>query len=1073
MRPRHRSLRMAAAVVVASLGLLVAFAPSASAATSTTASPVQTGVVCSTASSSSSTVADNYLPLNRWSGALGAEHTRLPGGLFSGITNAPNTIDRTAIVGGLSSVSSAEWSLGTSAVTAASNFCFAHSVGTTIDSLAAGLGNALLSSPIVAILVAVGLFIILWRTMRGRERPLRSAAKVLAIAGVLVAVTASATSSAATGTSTIMSPSWILDTTFNAISNVASAPAAALSNITINGSSVQAKIAKNDPLSCYWYNSELTHLYQSSYQAAGSNAYVVPEALDAMWEQSALPAYVSEQFGSQNNYGPLAYCHLLEDQSGVSPQTQMNIALASGALSGDPNLASFGATQPSALVWNGAVSNNQEDESLVAWAACQSPNTSGFKPSEWNAVTGTRVSSAWTTTPNTAAPTGANQPNQVVTGADCGVFWKANAPATGGQCGDASCSPFNNASAAPWTGSILNPDYGVVNWGSDSGAIASATNANPANGSEINNFLSNFHGTSNSAAASTAFVFLLASSAILVVFLILALAVIIAKLSLVLWMVLLPVMLALSLLPSFAGRLGKFIRHMVGLAIFATSMGLILSFVAIVTNLLSSVSTAAFGAGTIFSLIFLAVSPVAAVWLLHTFFKKVLKAPSPFSPTGAAAWGSSMGGFGAGAAGGVLGADAFTHLSRLKDRGMHEARSRVRSGVRGRQGPERYRGAGSMGEYGPASDTPTTGRSSSSTTSTPEQPTVSTPSEGSAHVSPEASAPISTTNETVDSPSTAEPSVTPDVGPSAPSPTSGVTPSTPSEARTPRRRSGEMGEGPGVRPWETEQAQANRHARARRLEDAAVNARRAVRLVTQPGESAKAAFGKASDTGKALVNRVRAHDGETSHWVRGSLKTAGSAVRGTARAVRQVAPRLPTYTKRAVIGVGAVAAVGFGAPALAVFASSAGLLALRDRHRAAPVRAAKNLSTYRQFQSDQAAAELQRAADDAAEKKRLVDAQRTAEIEEEARQAEERAEAERRAQESEAERAANEKDRREKEARRRQERMDSQRRQREWHELAGERRRVLREIAEERERELNSRERAWRSGNPGASTTLS
>lgn len=1053
----QRSLRALAAVAVVSLGFLFLFGAPAGASSTTTATPVQTGVVCSSATSSSSAVADNYLPLNRWSGALGTEHTRLPGGLFSGITNAPSTIDRTAIIGGLSSVSSAEWSLGTSAVTAASNFCFAHSIGTTIDTMAAGFGNALIDSPIVAVLVVAALFMILWRTMRGRERPLRSAMKVLVVAGVLAGVTAAATSSPATGNPSVFSPAWILDTTFNAISNVSAAPASALSHITINGSPVQAAIAKQDPLSCYWYNAELTKMYQSSYQAAGSNAYVVPESLDSLWEQSALPAYTSEQFGAQNNYGPLTYCHLLEDQSGVSPQQQMTIGLASGTLSGDPNLASFGTTQPSALMWNGAVTNNQEDESLVAWAACQSPNGSGFAPSEWNTLTGARVTSAWTQTPNTAAPTGANKPGRVVSGVDCGVFWKANAPATGGQCGDATCSPFNNAASAPWAGQILNPDYGVANWGTDAGAIATATNANQTSGSEINNFLSNFHGTSNSAAASTAFVFLLASTAIMAVFLVLALAVIIAKLSLVLWMVMLPVMLALSLLPSFASRLGQFLRHMLGLAIFATSMGLILSIIAVVTNLLSSVATAAFGAGTIFSLIFLAISPIAAVWLLHTFFKKVLKAPSPFSPTGAAAWGSSMGGFGAGATGGLLGADVFTHLDRGRRQAMATASSSAR-GIMGRPHATGRPGSG-PGTMGAAAGAVTgaamSGRRSSPTTT--QLPTASAPTTDTTGTTAPTGGSTSSGPET-----------------SNPTPTTPTGSAETSSSRPASRSTGEMGARPGpARPWETEQAQANRHARAQETQETVVRAQRALHLATHPDvarDAATAALGRAKSrvqtVGKSAAARLRSADDSGNHWVRGSLATAASAARGTTRAVRVAAPRLPTYAKRATVAVAGVAAAGFGAPALAVVAASAGLLALRDRHRPGPARAAENLSAFRDLQaSEQAKREELAAKEKADERARAREQEREAEAEEE-RRAEEKRDADERERESEQEREANEAKRQAAEARRRYERQESQERARRARERADERRRQIAEQQAAEEERRAAQERAWRTGSP-------
>lgn len=931
-RPRV-AVRLFAPLLFAPLLALLLGASSAAAATNTTSpNGTQTALICSQASTGASTATDNLLPVNRWSGAIGNEHTRLPGGLFSSVANAPNTVDRSIFVGGMTSIGAAEWQLGTATTEAASQFCFANTVGADANSLAASLGNAISSSGLVAILAVVALLAILWKASRGREAPLKHVVKIALVVGLFAAiVTASTVRTASNSPPTPISPAWFITTAYNAISNVASAPASAIAsgaNAVVGGTSQQA-ISAQDPLSCGWYTQELVAQYKTAYTNAGSYGYVVPTSMNALWEQAAIPAYTSEQFGNGNNFGPLIYCHLLEDQAGINPATQMKVALASGALSGDTNLASFPHPESTSLAWNGAITNNQQDESMAAWAACQSPNSpSGFAPSEWTS-TGTSTPSAWTTTTNLFAQQ--NGPaDTTVSGADCQVFWSANAPATGGQYGDAAPGgPFTNSSAAPWTGSISNPDYSVFNWGNNPTTIANATNNAGASGQEIGNFLGNLHGTSNAAAIAVSFIFLLTSTVVMVIFLVLGLAVIIAKLGLLLSMALLPIMLLLALMPGGAGT-GKFLayaKHLFGLILFATAAGMLLSFIAIITGMLADIGVAAAGQGSLFALIWVAIAPITAVVVMHMFFKKVLKAPSPFKPSSAMAYGAAMGGF---TGGGLVGADLFSHMkrqgSKVVSKGVSGARNSIR-GPQGQNGPD-VGGNQSMGRRGRRGVGPSAGDATTPNSSSPVLGATTDAGAGVGGVS--AIDRVTDANGGVATASAVDQSM-----------------------GRPRRQ----------RRVDTEQYAADQHAVKERVAQRTKRLEKTKGSLLNPRGTVSAAVGGAkkrlSGAKKRTSDRFNQNDGVNNHRIQGSLRTAAA----TGGALARGAKKVPKVAKYGALGVAGVGLAGLGAPALAVVGGMYGVHKLRQHHRNAPVRQEQRLVAYNEHLAEKKKADLAAAAE--------------------------------------------------------------------------------------------------------------
>jgi hypothetical protein len=656
-------LEIVCAVAIAGAGVLVFAGVAGASPSATTAAPAAQSptsqLICSSAGSTGSATADSYLPATRWAGAISKQHTRLSGG-FLGVGDIGQVVQRNVFVGGATAIGASEWKLGIAATEMASQFCFANSVGNTADTLAGGLGNAIEQSGIIAALVALAIVIAIWKLSRGQQKQWGKVFRLLVIVGIFVVIVASSTGATGTAAPPRLSPGGIIDTVYGAISNFANGPTNAVATAASNAINTthSTTVANQDPLDCSWYTQALVTKYKQSY-GVGNTSYSVPVGLNAMWEQAAIPAYTSEQFGAQNNFGPLVYCHLLEDQAGVPPQTQLDIERATGKTS-----AAFPLTQPLANPWYGGRTNTYEDASLVAWAACQSPTGAALQPTEWNLTTGQQLTtSEWTMIKNPAQRGGGTQ----ITTTDCRFWWVAKANG-GGASGYTTTGTVKTLSSQ-----TFNPEKSPFNWTTNAGNITSAVaqistkklSTGAQAGAGIANYLNNLHGTTNADAEATAIVFFLSSTVVMLVFLILAAALMIAKLALLVSMVLLPIMLLLALFPgSLSSRLPGYLKHLLSLIIFATCAGILLSLVALVTALVADLGTAIGGRGSIVALLWVAISPVASVVIIHHFFKKVLKAPSPFTPSAALAYGAAAGGFAGGAGAGLLDMSAVKGMIR-------------------------------------------------------------------------------------------------------------------------------------------------------------------------------------------------------------------------------------------------------------------------------------------------------------------------------------------------------------------------------------------------------------------------
>jgi len=586
----------------------------------------------------------SLLPIDRWSSAASAsQHTRLDAN-FGDMTQK---VQRGAIDSMAFAAGNTMWQGATELTGFATRFCLLDTMGLTADKGAAILGNALMSSGLVAAIVGFGLLLLLWRTAR-RGSPadmwknVTKTVIILGLFGILINGAAQTTgtdpgnnnqgasdnhTSFGTG-----SPGWFADRVNRTVSSLASVPAESLakdSSVLVNPDNTEG-----GSLACNSYLKNLHDAYTRSYggSAASDLQAAIPLTLSSMWENSGMVAWRNAQFGAENPYSIQVYCRQLENIAGAKVTlppgtpgaTLDDYANTQFALSG----VGPGANKDSAAwVMPGGL---EVDRAMVAWAACRSAD---------NGATWT-VDAEW-------AKVGGD--SKAITPKNCTDWW------TKPLLGDNSFSPSTTG----------------MNWEDSQSAIAKNAAGLPG----VQNFLLNWHGNANSAATVVALTFAASSLIILLVFGLLALAIIIAKVAAIVMILVALLVLLIALIPS-QGESNKamaFGKFYVGLTIFAFGIQFLFALISLVTGFLVIAGANQFGAGSILSMIWTGFAPVTAVVVLHLIFTKVLKMPSPFKPSAALAYGTAAGGIGAGVGAGI---------DRLVNRGKSQVKSRAASGGR-------------------------------------------------------------------------------------------------------------------------------------------------------------------------------------------------------------------------------------------------------------------------------------------------------------------------------------------------------------------------------------------------------
>ncbi|GEL48042.1 hypothetical protein CHO01_31580 [Cellulomonas hominis] len=573
-----------------------------------------------------------YLPSERWSDAASSLHSRKIGGITNMVTDLSTTLQRDATFPTYISFGNTLWAWTTSWVSGAVRMDFMYSLGASVDGIVAGVGSALLASPLIAAIIVVALCVVLWRAMRGRGNPVAYLARAMLTVGVLAAMVFGASSSTTTEAGAYqagtLSPGWLAQTANSVISSLASAPAAAL---TANVTSVPgaADSSVSGALSCQAYVARLNEQYVTSAggasQLASKMESSVPMLLSRMWEQTGLQAWKVAQFGGGNEYGEWSYCRLLEERAGISAAQQAAFTLNAGGV--------VPATNPDAAPWGTGSDNDAEDRNLIAWAACRLDESG-----TWT------VDSGWS---------GVSEKS--ITADDCSKWWNDDYFTGSGEN----------------TAGIISQGGSNFDWGGKPSETINRTGSQP----EVRNYLLSLHGAGSSAGGNLVLVasYVISALITLVVFGLLSLGILFFKLSMVVMTFSVVFTLVRDLLPSEGpSATGKLLRSYVGVAFGVFGIGLVLALVTMLTALVVSGASAQFGGGSVATMMWTGVAPLVSLWALHWVFTKVLKMPSPLSVTGASAWGKAAAG---GAVGGALGAGTAEMLAR---RGGHVARSGAR-----------------------------------------------------------------------------------------------------------------------------------------------------------------------------------------------------------------------------------------------------------------------------------------------------------------------------------------------------------------------------------------------------------
>jgi len=624
-RPARRRIAAALLPLCLLVGLLLAgpLAQSASAAPAPVAVgtlPVGRGTtraapfICSQTPSVAQT-ASSDLPINRWSGAASTLHANLAGGFF-GLSDLQSTIERSGLEQGALGVGNTLWRAATGLVAESTAFCIGDTIGLQINRITAAVGNAVFHSGLVAALIVVAVLMALWGAARGKPQPWRRLVAPVFCLGLLIAMIAGSTDFTNNNGQLqfgAMSPAWMVSKAFSVVGAVTSLPAAAFNHATGNiAPSNSAATGTADPFACAGYENAMIQKYDAAFPGRAFGA-ALPVSLDSMWESTGLNVYSDTQFGTDNKYGAAAYCHLLESDSGVSPQAQIRLIGTAAATAGGGFVALADRANRQALAFRDADTESTDAlyRSEVGWAACR-PTSSGT----W-AVAGGWASIRDPNSDSTISPS------------LCSQWWSGTSSLSGTALG--------------WGGGLSTT------------SIGNATSGHP----NVQSFLLTFVGANDSSGVAASVLYVLASLVVFLVFAALSLAVIIAKLALLVLAMLAVVVVLLGIIPGSGttNRGVKLAKHALGFVVFASCAQLVVSLVALISATVISVGVAG---GAFTGLLFTCFAPLAAVIVLHLLFTKVLKGPSPFTPSGSFQLASAASGLALGAG---VGAALDRHVS--------------------------------------------------------------------------------------------------------------------------------------------------------------------------------------------------------------------------------------------------------------------------------------------------------------------------------------------------------------------------------------------------------------------------
>lgn len=555
----------------------------------------------------------DWLPVNRWSDATSSFHSRLDADAWNDVAEKVqrNGVSSTAMAGG-----NAMWSMSSSVLYASGSFCPMQRLSTHMDEVVGKLGKALNTSGVIALFIITGLISVFVRYHK-REIPLGQLLSEIVKTGVItgviiVMINGASASSVSRGYIGAGSPAWWVATTNDAVNKVTGKVANAWENngvIEIGYEPVYGgePLHEYDVYNCKKYVKWLKATYKRKWSS--TSGYELANMVSGMWEASALPAWASQQFGTDNPYTDHMYCFALESKRMAAVQNSdvrdYGISQESSWGKGKSAQKWYSNARTSSMFTGETV---KEDKALVGWAACKPVSFEKAEVrDEWNKDSKKKV------------------PNKI-----CTEWWAHD----GGEM--ASLEELN------WQDSV---EETFSNSGDNAGQA---------------NFISSLHGKGGSSSIISNVSFAVGSGIDAVVFMALAAIQAVGKLVLCFMIVGLFMSMFKMLLPgSSSETFKKAAKRILGAAFAASGVSIIIGFVCIIAQIIIELAREMFSPGSVGIMIFSAFAPAIGVIGVHFIFK-LMKLPSPFTVKGAMAWGQ---GVSSGAIGGALAGGAASALA--------------------------------------------------------------------------------------------------------------------------------------------------------------------------------------------------------------------------------------------------------------------------------------------------------------------------------------------------------------------------------------------------------------------------
>lgn len=594
----------------------------------------------------------DLLANKRWGSAASDIHTRLDAKPIADITQKiqRNNIDSMAL-----GIGNAAWGFSSSMVEMSSRFCITDSVAASVDTLAATVGKALISSGVAVVALIAAVVFAAWRAARGRS-VWGQLGRIVLVFGLMGGMMLGASNSnPEAGTFGKFSPGWMMTNVNNVISATTSLPLegllkAADSDVLQLKGDEQLRASNN--LHCGRFIDGMNAKYKEQF---ASNTFLqaasaTPLALDQMWQDVGLRAYTAAQFGTRNAYGNQVNCRQLEYNSGISAE---DMAKDNKAFTGVGN----GEVVPGSMIWSPA-STTDEDRAVIFWASCR------YQDGIWSWTSG------WT-----------------------GRINHTQGDKKHGSQGDPPESLPGEACSKAWAEGDLAGT--VFDYQDNAADIQKGHFTTSGPGLDSRDFLLTYHGDNTGEASTSAFVYAVVAIFLAIVFGILAGVIIVAKAAMIPMILLLFIVMLADLLPGRTeSRTAKYGKLYLGYAILAFGAAAILAGVVFLTRAMQFLG--GLMADSLVAIVWAGAAPIIAILALKYLFTKVFKAPDPFSLSGAAAYATSAGAIG-GSAGGPMfqggSSSVDSRVGMFKRAGAHAIGGKMRDMMGGNSG-SRFSGGG-------------------------------------------------------------------------------------------------------------------------------------------------------------------------------------------------------------------------------------------------------------------------------------------------------------------------------------------------------------------------------------------